>query len=81
MWVGIIIVPCWNSFIVALMMYVITQLDLINYKLANIQEYTDCILYEAGEKQELCESNIIDVDRLRYIILIDTIKRKIKINK
>lgn len=34
MWVGIIIVPCWNSFIVALLIYVVIELNLINYKLA-----------------------------------------------
>ena len=35
MWVGMIIVPCWHSLMVALMLYAIVKLEQLNYKLKN----------------------------------------------
>ena len=37
MWIGMIIVPCWHTFIVTLMIYAINKLDLLAYKLENIE--------------------------------------------
>ena len=39
MWVGMIIVPCWHSFIVALMIFAVILLMILNHKIENIDKY------------------------------------------
>ncbi|KAL7020154.1 hypothetical protein ACKWTF_011387 [Chironomus riparius] len=36
--IGMLIVPCWHSFIVSMMGYVIINLKILNYKLSNMRE-------------------------------------------
>jgi gustatory receptor len=36
--VGMLIVPCWHSFIVSMMGYVIINLKILNYKLSSMKE-------------------------------------------
>lgn len=38
MWVGMIIVPCWHAFIVAVLIYVIICLQILNVKLSKMKE-------------------------------------------
>ena len=37
--VGMLIVPCWHSFIVSMMGYVIINLKILNYKLSSMREF------------------------------------------
>lgn len=39
MWLGIIFVPCWHLFIVTLMIYCISYLKILNYRLENFEDY------------------------------------------
>lgn len=39
--VGMLIVPCWHSFIVCMMGYVIINLKILNYKLSSMREVDD----------------------------------------
>ncbi|GAB0100780.1 Odorant receptor [Sergentomyia squamirostris] len=39
MWVGMIIVPCWHAFIVALMIFPIIRFQILNHQLQNIEKY------------------------------------------
>lgn len=39
MWVGMLIVPCWHAFMVALMIYAIMNLNLLKHKLQHFGDY------------------------------------------
>lgn len=39
MWVGMLIVPCWHSFIAGLMIYIILELKLMQNRLTNFNDY------------------------------------------
>jgi gustatory receptor len=39
MWVGMVIVPCWHAFIVALMIFAVVLLMILKHRVANLEKY------------------------------------------
>uniref|UniRef100_A0A1B0DIE1 Uncharacterized protein n=1 Tax=Phlebotomus papatasi TaxID=29031 RepID=A0A1B0DIE1_PHLPP len=47
MWVGMIIVPCWHSFMVALMVFAILRLQILNHQFQHVEVYVLGGMYNA----------------------------------
>lgn len=54
--IGMVIVPCWHSFIVSIMVFVIMRLKLLNHELCKIDGSTDAQLVKCvNERQKLVD--------------------------
>uniref|UniRef100_A0A7G3AS51 Odorant receptor n=1 Tax=Lutzomyia longipalpis TaxID=7200 RepID=A0A7G3AS51_LUTLO len=72
MWVGMIIVPCWHAFIVALMIFAILRLQILNHQLQHIENYICIDAKRSNVEQPKEPKNLIN-------FLTDSLVEQIKI--
>ena len=62
--IGMLIVPCWHSFIVSIMVFVIMKLRILNHKLSEIDKSTTALLSECLTEREKLLSFVNELSSL-----------------
>lgn len=62
--IGMLIVPCWHSFIVSIMVFVIMKLQILNHELTKIGESSDTTLTKCVQERQKLFSFITELKSL-----------------